>query len=96
MAGEQPPQGLGVDPSSPERGVEAARSAAMRRLEAQVNRGRDGSVSGEDGVGEFEEGVGPGVEAVVEAVTEGLESVVVRFHNAPIMRSARILRILCR
>jgi hypothetical protein len=43
MAGEQPSQGFGVDSSSPERGVEAAPSATMRPLEAQVSRGRDGA-----------------------------------------------------
>ena len=89
-------QGCGVDPSSPERSVEAAPAAAMRRLEAQVSRGRDGGVSGEDGVGEFEEGVGPRVEAVVEAEAEDLESVVVRFHDVNIMHSAGVLRILFR
>jgi hypothetical protein len=62
-----------------------------------VGRGRDGGASGEDGVGKLEEGVGPGVEAVVvEVVAEGSESVVVRFHDATIMRSAGVFRILSR
>jgi hypothetical protein len=71
MAGEQFPQGFGVDPPSPERGVKAAPAAAMRRFEAQVNGRRDGTVRGEDGVGELEEGDGPAVEAFVELATEG-------------------------
>jgi hypothetical protein len=37
----------------------------MRRLEAQVDRGRD-SIRREEGVGEFEEGIGPAVEAFAE------------------------------
>jgi hypothetical protein len=63
MADEQPPQDLGVDPSPIERGVEAAPSATMRRLEAQVVGRRDAGLRGEEGVGQFKGGVGPAVEA---------------------------------
>ena len=66
MAGEQAPQGLVVDTSAIQRGVEAAPATTVRRLQAQVDGRGDGGVSGEDGVGKFEEGVGPTVEAVVE------------------------------
>jgi hypothetical protein len=96
MAGEQAPQGLGVDTSAIQRGVEAAPATTVRRLEAQVDGRGDGGVSGEDGVGKFEEGVGPTVEAVVERIAEGLEIVVVGFHDVPIMHSPRVFRILCR
>ena len=96
MAGEELPQGLGVDSSAIQRGVEAAPATTVRRLEAQVDGRGDGVVGGEDGVGEFEEGVGPTVEAVVERIAEGSEIVVVGFHDAPIMYSPRAFRILCR
>jgi hypothetical protein len=91
MAGEQPPQGFGVDPSPPERRVKAAPSATMRCLEAQVNRRREGGVRTEDGVGELEESVAPGVEAFVERVAEAMESIG-RFHDGHIMPSPRALR----
>ncbi len=90
MADEQFPQSLGVDPSPPEqRGVEAAPSATMRRLEAQVDRRRYGAaaVRGEEGGGELEKSIGPTVEAFVEGATEGAQSVesVRRFHDVPVM-----------
>jgi hypothetical protein len=66
MAREELAQGFVVDPSAIQGGVEAAPATTMRRLEAQMNGGRDGVVRSEDGVGEFEEGVGPTVEAIVE------------------------------
>jgi hypothetical protein len=66
----------------------------MRCLEAQVNGRRD-AIRGEEGVGELEEGVAPAVEAFVERATEGAKSIG-RFHDAPIMRSPTVLRILCR
>jgi hypothetical protein len=89
---------LVVDPSPPERGVEAAPAATVRCLEAQVDGRRDGgAVGGEDGVGEVEEGVGSATEAfVVERVAEGLESVVVRIHDVSIMHSPGVFRILSR
>ncbi len=94
MTGEQVTQAFGVDPSPPEHGVEAAPAATMRRLQAQVDGGRDGGLRGEDGVGEFEEGVTPAAEAFVERAAEGAESIG-RFHDAPIMRSATALRTSC-
>jgi hypothetical protein len=94
MAGEQPPQGFGVDPSPPERRVKAAPSATMRCLEAQVNRRREGGVRTEDGVGELEESVGSVVEAFVKRVAEAVESIG-WFHDAPIMHSPRALRTPC-
>jgi hypothetical protein len=97
MASEQPSQGFVVDPSPPERGVEAAPAATMRCLKAQVDGRRDGgAVRGEDGVGELEEGVGSATEAFVERAAEGLESVVVRFHDGNIMHSPGVFRILSR
>jgi hypothetical protein len=98
MASEQPSQGFVLDPSPPECGVEAAPAATMRCLEAQVDGRRSGdAVGGEDGVGEFEEGVGSATEPfVVERAAEGLESVVVRFHDVSIMHSPGIFRILPR
>jgi hypothetical protein len=62
-------------------------------LEAQVDGRRSGSVRAEDGVGELEEGVAPGVKAFVEREAEVAESIG-RFHDEPIMRSPRVLRIL--
>ncbi len=70
MAGDQSPQGFGVDPPSPKRGVKAAPAAAMGCLEAQVN-GRGGGIRSEESIGELEEGVSPAVEAFVERATEG-------------------------
>jgi hypothetical protein len=67
----------------------------MLRLEAQVSRRRNGAIRGEDGVGELEEGVSPAVEAFVERAAEGAKSIE-RFHDAPIMHSPRVFRILCR
>jgi hypothetical protein len=67
----------------------------MRRLEAQVGRRRGGTVCEEDSVGEFEEGVFPAVEAFVERAAPGAKSIG-RFHDAPIMHSLRVFRILCR
>jgi hypothetical protein len=95
MANEQSPQSLGVYLPSIQRGVEAAPAATMQRLEAQVSGGRGGTVCGEDGVRELEEGVFPAVEAFVERAAEGAKSIG-RFHDAPIMRSPRAFRILCR
>src|SRR5215210_4705528 len=76
-------------------GVEAAPSATMRRLEAEVDGGRYG-VCGEEGVGKVEESVGPTVEAFVERVAEGAKGVksVVRFHDALIMHSLTAYRTL--
>src|SRR5215207_2134054 len=92
MAGEQPPQSLGVDSSPVQRGVEAAPAATMRRFEAQVNGRRD-RLRCEDGVGEFKEGIDPAVEAfVVERVAEGMKGVR-GFHDAPIMPSSTPFRI---
>jgi len=72
MAGEQPSQSFGVDPSPVQRSVKAAPSTTIRCLEAQVNGRRDSGVRSEDGVGQFEESVGSGMEAFVERVTEGV------------------------
>src|SRR5215210_27597 len=66
MAGEQPPQSLGVDPSLAERGIKATPTTTMRGLEAQVSRRKNSAVRGEDGVCELEEGISPAVEAFVE------------------------------
>jgi hypothetical protein len=90
MAGEQAPQGLGVDPSPIQSGVEATPATTVRCLETQVDGGRDG-VGGEDSGGEFEEGVVPAVEAFVERAAEGVQSVV-GFHDAPIMHSSTDFR----
>jgi hypothetical protein len=70
MVDEQLAQSLRVDPSSVQRGVEATPSAPMRRLEARVNRGRAGAVSGEESIGEFKESVGSAMDAFVERATE--------------------------
>jgi hypothetical protein len=94
MAGDQSPQGFGVDLPSPKSSVKAAPAAAMRCLEAQVNR-RGGGIRSEQSIGELEEGVFPAVEAFVERATEGVKSIG-RFHNASIMRSPRVFRIFCR
>jgi hypothetical protein len=72
MAGEQLSESFEVYPSLPERGVEAAPTPTMRRLEAQVNGRRYGAAGGEDGVGELEESVTPGVEAFIEGVAEAV------------------------
>ena len=93
MADEQVAQDLGVDTSTGQSRIEASPSAPVRGLEAQVDGRRSGSVRGEDGVGELEEGVGPAVEAIVERTAEVVESIG-RFHDVPIMRSPRGLRIL--
>lgn len=95
MAGEQVPQGFGVDPSAPQRGVEAAPTAAMRRLQAQVGGRRGGAVRGQDGIGELEEGVGSTVEASVKRVAEGAKGIG-RFHDGHIMRSPKAFRTLRR
>jgi hypothetical protein len=92
-AGEQAPQGLGIDSPPVQRGVEeAAPAATMRGLEAQVNGGRYG-VGGEDGIGEFEEGIGSAVKTLVERAAEAVESVV-RFHDALIMHSPPACRLI--
>ncbi len=70
--------------------LEAAPAATMRRLEAQVDRRRDG-VRGEEGVGELEKSIGSTVEAFVERVAETVESIG-RFHDAPIMHSPTAFR----
>jgi len=79
-------------------GVEAAPSATVGSLEAEVDRRRDGGVSGKEGVGKFEEGVGPAVEILVEGVAERAKGVksLEGFHDALIMPSPRAFRILCR
>jgi hypothetical protein len=66
MAGEQIAQDLRIDTSMRQSRVEASPSASVRRLEAQMDRRRDGGVRTEDGVGELEESVGSVVEAFVE------------------------------
>jgi len=93
MADKQVAQGFDVDPSPPERGVEAAPAPSMRRLEAQVSGRRDGGLRGEDGIGQLEEGVGSAVEAIVERAAEGAKSVG-RFHDVPIMPPPTACRIL--
>ena len=75
--------------------VEAAPTATVRCLQAQVGGRRGGAVRGEDGVGELEEGVSPAVEAFVELAAEGAKSIG-RFHDAPIMHSPIDFRILRR
>ena len=57
MAGDQSPQGFGVDLPSPKRSVKAAPAAAMRCFEAQVNRRRGDGIRTEQSIGELEEGV---------------------------------------
>jgi hypothetical protein len=96
MADEQLAQALRVDASTGQSRVEAAPSAPVGGLEAQVHGRRSGSVRAEDGVGKLEEGVGPGVEAFVERAAEGLESIGRRFHDVPIMHLPRAFRILRR
>ncbi len=88
VTGEQAAQGLGVYSPMPQRGVEAAPSATMGRLETQVDRRRYG-VCAEESVGELEEGVGPAVETRVERVAERAKGVksVESFHDATIMHS---------
>ena len=95
MAHKQVAQSLRVDPSSVQRGVEAAPATAMRRLQAQVSGGRADAVRSEDGVGKLEESVSPAAEAFVERAAEGAKSIG-RFHDALIMLSLRLLRILRR
>ena len=92
MADEQVAQDLRLDTSTGQSRVEAPPSASVGGFEAQVDGRRSGSVRGEDGVGELEEGVSPAVEAFVERAAEVVESIV-RIHDAPIMRSPRVLRI---
>src|SRR5688572_32976366 len=71
MACEQFPQGFLVDASAIQPSVEAAPSATVRRLQAQVGRRRGGTVGAQDGVCELEEGVFPAVETFVERAAEG-------------------------
>ena len=71
IADEQAPQSFGVDSPLPERGIQAAPSATMHRLQAQVHR-RGDYAGCEDGVGEFEERVGVAIEAAVERLAEGV------------------------
>jgi len=96
MADEQVAQDLRVDASTGQSRVEAAPSAPVRGLEAQVDGRRSGSVRAEDGVGELEEGVAPSVEAFVERAGEGAKSIGRRFHSVPIMHPPRAFRILRR
>src|SRR5215217_1023227 len=84
MADEQVAQGLRVDTSTGQSRVEAAPSAPVGSLEAQVDGRRSGSVRAEDGLCEFEKSVAPAVEAFVERAAEVVESIG-RFHDAPIM-----------
>jgi hypothetical protein len=65
VASEQVAQGLGVYSPMLQSGVEAAPSATMRRLEAEVDW-RSDSLGGEESVGEFEEGISPALETLVE------------------------------
>jgi hypothetical protein len=67
----------------------------VRRLEARVGGGRVGALCGEDGVCELEESVSHAAEASVERATQGAKGIE-RFHDAPIMRSPRVSRILSR
>jgi hypothetical protein len=46
MAGEQPPQSLGVDPFLAERSIKATPATTMRGLETQVGRRRNSAVGG--------------------------------------------------
>jgi hypothetical protein len=46
MAGEQPLQSFGVDPSLAERGIKATPATTMPGLEAQVSRRRNSAVGG--------------------------------------------------
>ena len=96
MADEQLAQDLRVDASTGQSGVEAAPSAPVGGLEAQVDGRRGGSIRTEDGVGKLEEGVCPALEAFVEGTAEGAKSIGRRFHGVPIMHSPRASRILCR
>jgi hypothetical protein len=74
IADEQPSQGSGVDPSVPQRRVEAAPPAAVGRLEAQVDRGGH-HPGGKEGIAELEERVGAVIEAAVDRVTEGAQGI---------------------
>jgi hypothetical protein len=65
VASEQVAQGLGVYSPMLQSGVEAAPSATMRGLEAEVDGRRD-SLGAEESIGEFEEGISPAVETLVE------------------------------
>src|SRR5215210_8227972 len=75
MADEQVAQDPRVDTSTGQSPVEAAPSAPVRGLEAQVDGRRGGNVRAEDGVGELEEGVASAVEAFVERVAKAVESI---------------------
>jgi hypothetical protein len=71
MAGEQPSESFSVDPPSNQCSIKASPAAAVRWLEAEVSRRRDG-VCGKESISELEEGISPTVEAlVVEGVAEG-------------------------
>jgi hypothetical protein len=62
--------GFFLDASSAQRSVEAAPTATVRGLEAQMYwRRRD--ASREDGIGELEERIGPALETLVEGISEG-------------------------
>src|SRR5829696_2976840 len=65
VVSEQVAQGLGVYSPMLQSGVEAAPSATMRRLEAEVDW-RSDSLGAEESVGELEEGISPAVETLVE------------------------------
>jgi hypothetical protein len=96
MADEQLAQDLRVDTSTGQSRVEAAPSAPVGTLEAQVDGRRGGSVCAEDGVGKLEEGVCPAVEAFVERAAEVAKRIGRRFHSVPIMHPPRAFRILRR
>jgi hypothetical protein len=96
MAGEKPPQSLGVDPPSVQGGIKATPATTMRGLEAQVGGGRGGAVRAQDGVCELEEGIFSAVEAFVERAAEGAKWIGRRFHGAPIMHPPKAFCILCR
>jgi hypothetical protein len=51
-------------------------------------------VCSEDGIGEFEEGIGSALKTLVERAAEAVESVVVRLHDALIMHSPTVCRLL--
>jgi hypothetical protein len=74
-SGEQVTQSVGVYGSMRQSGVEAAPSATMGCLEAEVYWGRDGAVRAQEGIGKVEEGIGSTVEALIERGAERAKGV---------------------